>query len=207
MLHPLVLLTVCDKERFGLPLQLLCEPCRHLFWRRLGLAVNHPGDYVLHHVGREVVEVVPGKSFHINYSFHQPLFLWWLPGWVTRHGSPEATGGPGASRWSAEGRFKQEMPAGYGGLWKWDLEVVGWSLQCGEGEELRLFFGPLDMEGARSAPQNKKPGRGRAGQVSTYEFGSGYMRRMPVSLPAAVAGCSQPPIASSFALSDFQMIA
>lgn len=41
------------------------------------------------------------------------------------------------------------------GCWKWDLEAVGWSLKCGEGEEFgtllrACFYGK--GKGARSAP-------------------------------------------------------
>src|SRR5690348_3236810 len=55
---------------------------------------------------------------------------------ATLHG--KRAGFPAGSRWSAAGRF-ENMPA-EAGLWKWDLEAVGWSLPWEEGEELKMSY-------------------------------------------------------------------
>jgi hypothetical protein len=65
-------LKVLCQERFALALKITGTPLLYFFDSRLGPAVDHSRDDLLHHVGWNVLEVVLRKVRHIDYFF-QPV--------------------------------------------------------------------------------------------------------------------------------------
>ena len=55
-------LTVLCKEHFGLAFQVGGKPLLHFFGCRLGFALDHSVDDFLHHVGRNIPEVILRKT-------------------------------------------------------------------------------------------------------------------------------------------------
>jgi len=86
-----------------------------------------------------------------NHLFSSRVISWWCPAGDL----PRLCNSDRRPRCIKVERLRQirENAREIAGCWKWDLEAVGWSLKCGEGEEFGTLSSDLFLrKGARSAP-------------------------------------------------------